>query len=197
MSKNTKIFLARQQEHIVIINVLIASTRVQHLTISKYIFAVDIRGRNRLPVSIVIKDSPTTLIFLYICEHTRERSPIVVHFVLKSLAFRIKFQSRIEQDQEYQVLFGEASKTSRGHQCPYCEYKSTTPHNIKIHIRIRHTGEKPYACPHCCKRFTNNSTLSVHLRTHTGEKPYSCSFCSQKFTQSSSLKTHLKMIHNQ
>ncbi|RXG68531.1 hypothetical protein Avbf_04350 [Armadillidium vulgare] len=61
-------------------------------------------------------------------------------------------------------------KPQRSHQCPYCTYRSITPHNVRIHIRGRHTGEKPFVCSHCPKRFTNNSNLMVHMRIHTGEK---------------------------
>ncbi|RXG68520.1 Zinc finger and BTB domain-containing protein 7A [Armadillidium vulgare] len=94
---------------------------------------------------------------------------------------------------------GESSSSvnrSPGHQCHLCHYRSTTPFNIKKHIRYRHTGEKPFQCSMCGKFFAENSSLQVHLRIHTGEKPFQCSICFTKFTQNISLKKHLKTHHS-
>jgi len=34
------------------------------------------------------------------------------------------------------------------HECPYCQYRSKSVHNLDRHLK-RHTGEKPFACTYC------------------------------------------------
>lgn len=54
------------------------------------------------------------------------------------------------------------------------------------------SGDRPYACSFCDSRFTNSSSLVVHLRTHTGERPYQCQVCKKGFIKSYGLKQHKK-----
>ena len=39
---------------------------------------------------------------------------------------------------------------------------------MKIHERV-HTGEKPYACKYCDRKFRQSNAAKIHERTHTGD----------------------------
>lgn len=56
----------------------------------------------------------------------------------------------------------------------------------------KHTGQKPFPCNLCNKKYTNKKSLVIHQRTHTGELPYLCSLCGKRCPSKIALKSHLK-----
>lgn len=50
-------------------------------------------------------------------------------------------------------------------------------------------------CLVCGVVVQNKSASVVHMRKHTGEQPYQCRCCKKKFTQSGTLNTHIKKSH--
>ncbi|XP_028255156.1 zinc finger and BTB domain-containing protein 8B isoform X2 [Parambassis ranga] len=70
------------------------------------------------------------------------------------------------------------------HKCPFCPYTAKQKGIMKRHIRS-HTGERPFPCPMCGKRFTRQEHLRSHaLSVHRHYWHVSCKSCRRTFTGS-------------
>jgi len=49
--------------------------------------------------------------------------------------------------------------------CHICGYKAYAPSILQVHIR-KHTGEKPFKCPHCSYVSSQSSNLNRHIKIH-------------------------------
>ncbi|KAL1502765.1 hypothetical protein ABEB36_007863 [Hypothenemus hampei] len=55
---------------------------------------------------------------------------------------------------------------------------------------------KKYLCPMCPKIFASVNRLQRHIFTHTGEKPFKCDYCQKRFIDKYGRKVHYKKDHN-
>ncbi|XP_035233337.1 zinc finger protein 271-like [Stegodyphus dumicola] len=62
--------------------------------------------------------------------------------------------SDTNQTMVYENISLLASFEERPRSCPYCSYATSHKGNLKKHIRI-HTGERPFSCNICKKKFQN------------------------------------------
>ncbi|XP_071432678.1 zinc finger and BTB domain-containing protein 8A-like isoform X2 [Pithys albifrons albifrons] len=52
-----------------------------------------------------------------------------------------------------------------------------------------------FQCPFCTHTVKRRADLKRHLRCHTGERPYPCEACGKRFTRLEHLRNHFQTIH--
>ena len=81
-------------------------------------------------------------------------------------------------------------KGEKWHSCSQCEKRYSAPSTLSHHMNIHRGKHKCTECGRCCQ---SSQHLAEHRRCHSGEKPYSCGVCEKRFTSSTGLCIHMNI----
>lgn len=70
--------------------------------------------------------------------------------------------------------------------CKVCNATFSSEEGLSIHME--RNFETGYYCCACKKIFSGTVKLEIHYRTHTGEQPYACGICGKRFSVDGNLK---------
>ncbi|XP_034398691.1 zinc finger protein 37-like [Cyclopterus lumpus] len=89
----------------------------------------------------------------------------------------------------------EENLTASGKKQCIAKKESTASSNKNSKASIQKDEPAEKHCVHCNKVFRSSWMLKQHERVHTGERPYLCSVCPKKFRVNQALKKHILRMH--
>ncbi|XP_028854155.1 zinc finger E-box-binding homeobox 2 isoform X2 [Denticeps clupeoides] len=92
--------------------------------------------------------------------HEREAGTSICGY---AASYRTQMERQLAlHNQAQDKLVSDQSMENRKFKCTQCGKAFKYKHHLKEHVRI-HSGEKPYECSNCKKRFSHSGSYSSHL----------------------------------
>ncbi|XP_053691448.1 uncharacterized protein LOC128739966 [Sabethes cyaneus] len=83
------------------------------------------------------------------------------------------------------------TRPSEVHRCDECHKVFNKSCYLTQHNKTFHSGDKPFKCQLCGKRFSCHQSHEGHLAKHNGEKPFKCELCPKQFNHKTDLRRHM------
>ncbi|XP_018332809.1 putative uncharacterized protein DDB_G0291608 [Agrilus planipennis] len=77
------------------------------------------------------------------------------------------------------------------HKCFDCDKMFNRACYLTQHNKTFHSGDKPFKCTRCGKRFSCEKQYQNHSTKHAGDKPYKCDLCPKQFNHKTDLRRHM------
>ncbi|RZC37682.1 hypothetical protein BDFB_005420 [Asbolus verrucosus] len=77
------------------------------------------------------------------------------------------------------------------YKCIDCDKTFNKACYLTQHNKTFHSGDKPFKCGRCGKRFSSEETHEEHTSKHAGDKPHKCDRCPKQFNHKTDLRRHM------
>lgn len=127
--------------------------------------------------------------------------------MLADTAIKGKFLCELSNTCDVTYLYFSRYKHSATRRYHERVHTGETPFECKVCLRKFRSGtalsghsvihEDRFVCRFCNKRFHDKTNLKYHERRHTGELPHGCHVCEKRFGNRHNRRKHVKAIHGE
>lgn len=86
---------------------------------------------------------------------------------------------------------GSGAMPNGQHKCFDCDKVFNKACYLTQHNKTFHSGDKPFKCHRCGKRFSSDQSYQEHSAKHAPDKPYKCELCPKQFNHKTDLRRHM------